>query len=180
MSSVTSLYEQNLNGLKEHLESNRLNGFADLPANHRIFALEYFKEPDRFKAAEVAGIAKSGALRVLRDPLVQEFLKYLRDKQEHYTLIDKGFIEVQYLNLFGKLIGEEDVQMVDKDGVAFTAKKFHASEAVSALRDMAKSINFFGDESPKLSVNVGVNNFANVELTDEQKAILDAALDAKY
>lgn len=180
MSNVSSLYEQNLDGLKDLLASNRLNGFADLPAKHRLFALEYFKEPNHYKAAEAADIGRASAIRTLRDPLVQEFLKYLREKQEHYTLIDKSFIEVQYLTLYGKLLGEDEVPMVDKDGCAFKAKKFHASEAVSALRDMAKSVEFFKDEGAKVNVSVGVNNFATVDLTDEQKAILDAALNEQY
>lgn len=180
MSNVTSLYEQNLDGLKDLLASNRLNGFVDLPAQHRLFALEYHKEPNHFKAADECGIARNQALRILREPLVQEFIKYLREKQEHYTLIDKGFIEVQYLTLYGKLLGEEEVNMVDKDGLAFTAKKFHSSEAVAALRDMAKSVEFFKeDPAARVNVNLGVN-FANVELTDDQRSVLDTALDAKY
>ena len=179
MSNELNSSELSRDELKEKLEANRLNGFAGLPANHRLFALQYHQFPDHREAAEAAGMTRASGIRVIRDPLVQEFLRHLREKQEHYTLIDKGFIEVQYLKLNGKLLGEEEVSLVDKDGCSFIAKKFHASEAVSALRDMAKSIEFFKEE-PAPNVNVNVNNFVTADLTDEQKAILDAALDAKY
>jgi phage terminase small subunit len=154
---------------------NRLNGFADLTAQQRLFALEYHKEPNHLTAADAAGIGRTAAMRTFRDPLVQEFLKHLREKQEHYTLIDKGFIEVQYLSLYGKLIGEEDVAFVDKEGDTQMVRKFHASEAVSLLRDMAKTIGVLKEEGANVTFNMN-----NVNLTDEQKSILDAALDAKF
>ena len=175
MSNVSSTYERSLEGLKEQLAVNRLNGFADLTAQQRLFALEYHKEPNHLTAADNANIPRNQAMRMFREPLVQEFLKHLREKQEHYTLIDKGFIEVQYLSLYGKLIGEEEVNFVDKDGETRPVKKFHASEAVSLLRDMAKTIGVLKEDGASVTVNLN-----NVNLNDEQKAILDAALDAKY
>lgn len=178
MSEISNLYSGNPDALKSWLEANRQNGFMDLPQQHRAFVLEYIKTHDRFDACDVAGISRNQSLKVLRDPLVQEFIKYLNEQKQHYSLIDASFIEVQYLSLYGKLLGEEEVAMVDKDGNTLVRKKFHASESVAALRDMAKMSGVY-KEDPVSPVNVNVN-LADVKLTNNQQAALDKALDDEF
>lgn len=154
MTNSLSLQEQNPEDLKNWLEQNRQNGFADLSPQHRSFCYEYLRTYNHHQAAEEVGVPKVMALRTLKNPLVQAFIAYLNQKKEHFTLIDAAFIEVQYLSLYSKLIGEEEVPLQDKNGDMFLAKKFHASESVSALRDMAKSTKFFKEGSGQGGVNI--------------------------
>lgn len=177
MSTLSSLYDGNPTGLKSWLENNRLNGFADLPQAERLFALEYTKTGDRFEAGRVSGIAANRTLRTLREPLVQEFIQYLNEQKQHYSLIDASFIEVQYLTLYGRLMGEEEVAVLDKEGFVQMRHKFHASESVSALRDMAKMAGVYKDDP---AVNVNINGVGPAELTADQKDTLDKVLDGKF
>lgn len=177
MSEISANYDGNPEGLKSWLEQNRLNGFSDLSQAERLFALEYVKTCDRFEAARVSGIAPTRTLRILRDPLVQEFIKHLNDQKQHYSLIDAAFIEVQYLSLYGKLMGEEAVAIVDKENCVHMRHKFHASESVAALRDMAKMSGVYKEEQPGVNVNV---NLGNVKLNPEQQAAFNKVLDDSF
>lgn len=159
--------------LKQFLVDERENGFLSLDQSKRLFALAFTQGYTYLEAADEAGIHRTSAARTLRDPLVACFINYLNQQKEHYSLIDASFIEVQYLQMLSKLMGEEEVPMLDKEGTPMMRKVFHSSEAVALLRDMAKISGHYKDD-PSIIVNVATN------LTEEQKTILDAALDAKY
>lgn len=178
MNSISDLYSGNPEGLKSWLETNRLNGFSDLPQKERLFALEFVKSGDRFEAAKRAGIASNQTLRTLREPLVQEFIQYLNAQKQHYSLIDASFIEVQYLTLYGRLMGEEEVAVLDKEGFVQMRHKFHGSESVAVLRDMAKMAGVYKDDP---AVNVNINGAPAVKaLTADQQDTLDRVLDDKF
>lgn len=147
-------YEKNPEELKSWLEQNRQNGFLDLDDQKKAFVYKYMTHYSHREAATEVGFNAGQGFHILREPLVQAFMAYLQQKKENYTLIDSSFIEVQYLRLYGKLLGEEEVDMVDKNGTHFRGKKFHAAEAVSALRDMAKSTKFFKEGSGQGGVNI--------------------------
>lgn len=159
--------------LKSFLADERANGFLSLSQEQRLFAIEFTKCASHLEAADLAGIPRDKALRTLRDPLVACFINYLNQQKEHYSLIDASFIEVQYLGLFSKLMGEDDVRIMDKEGSVKTARVFHSSEAVGCLRDMAKISGHYKDD-PSVVVNVAT------QLTEEQQALLDKALDERY
>lgn len=159
--------------LSAYLAEQRENGFIGLDQTKRLFALEFVQTGSHIKSSETAGIDRETGKRWLRDPLVSCFINYLNQQKEHYSLIDASFVEAQYLNLFSKLIGEEEVDMVDKDGCAITRRKFHASEAVAALRDMAKISGHYKDDA---SLNIRLVT----ELSEDQKQLLDKMLDGKY
>lgn len=189
MANLPKTFDGNPEDLKKFLEKNRQNGFLDLQDQHKQFAQEFLRCYSHLQAADAAQIPRSIAMRVLNDPLVQCFLTYLREKKETYTLIDTAFVESQYLSLYGKLIGEEEVPMVDKDGVCFQGKKFHASEAVSALRDMAKSTKFFKEGGGSGGVNInfdlgalGIKQATNqpIEVKAEVVSKDSDAVDAEY
>jgi hypothetical protein len=149
-----------------------------LCTQHKHFCYEYITTYNIYEAADAASIARTVARRTFQKPLVQEFIQYLNAEKQHYSLISAAFIESQYLSLYGRLLGEEQINTLDKDGNEISVLKFHGPEAVSALRDMARSTGFYKEE-PKTAVNVHVS-LNDVKLTNDQKAVLDAALDASY
>ena len=159
--------------LKSFLAEERENGFLSLTQAQRNFAIEFTKCASHLEAADHAEIPRDKALRTLRDPLVACFINYLNQQKEHYSLIDASFIEVQYLGLLSKLMGEEEVPMLDKEGTPMKRKVFHSSEAVALLRDMAKISGHYKDD-PSVVVNVAA------QLTEEQQALLNKALDERY
>ena len=148
------------------------SGFPELSLAARQFAIEMIECRDHLLAADLAQIPRNQAMKMWRHPLVQAFMAYLNEKRTNYSLIDSSFIEVQYLSLFNKLMGNEEVPMVDKDGTAISRKKFHASEAVAALGAMAKAVDFFGDSKPIRLEHTGKDGAPiqtqNVRLTREE------------
>lgn len=68
---------------------------------------------------------------------------------------------MQWLKLLPKVMGEEEVPIVDvKNGIAFTAKEFNANAAAKVLTELSKSTNFYADGS---SNNASVT--VNIDLT---------------
>lgn len=173
MASALNSYGMTADEQRLYLDEQRQNGFLDLPQDKRAFALEFIQSGSYVEASNAIGIQTATGRRWLRDPLISAFIQYLNQQKEHYSLIDAGFIETQYLILLSKLLGEEAVPMVDKDGTAFLAKKFHSSEAVGCLRDLAKVSGNYKEEGATINVQV-------TSLTDEQRQILNAKLDETY
>jgi len=159
--------------LRTFLADERENGFLSLGQIERTFALEFVASGSYIEAAEKAGIGRDRARRLLKDSHVACFINYLNQRKEHFSLIDVSFVEVQYLSLFAKLMGDDEIDLVDKEGTVSRVKKFHASEAVAALRDMAKISGHLKDDPSLVVIN-------GVQLTEEQQAILNKALDERY
>lgn len=173
MSNEIDIYAMPASELNSFLAEQRENGFVSLSQKKRLFALEFIQSGSYLEAATAAEIEAPQAKRWLKDPLVSAFINYLNQQKEHYSLIDASFVEVQYLTLFTKLIGEEEVPLVDKDGIAYSAKKFHSSDAVACLRDLAKVSGHFKEDP---AVRVQVEGL----LTEEQRAILNQKLDEHF
>lgn len=159
--------------LKLFLSEERESGFQRLDQKKRAFALDFIQTGSAPKSADAAGIAPDTGRRWLKDPHVAAFIHYLNQQQEHYSLINASFIETQYLSLLGKVLGEEPVAMVDKDGVAFSARKFDGSAAVSCLRDLAKISGHYKEDGNTINVQV-------TTLTEAQKKFLDEKLNSEY
>lgn len=172
MANASNSYGMSTDELRSFLAEQRENGFADLDVKKRAFGLEFVQTGSYIEASNAAGIDSRTGSRYLRDPLVAAFIQYLNQQKEHYSLIDASFVESQYLTLLAKLLGEEEVPFVNKDGTVVKVKKFHSSEAVAALRDMAKISGHYKDDT---NINIQVTS-----LTDEQRRLLNEKLDSAY
>lgn len=173
MASDSTIYGMTAEELRLFLSEERENGFQRLEQKKRAFALDFIQSGSAPRSAGAVGISTETGRRWLKDPHVAAFIHYLNQQQEHYSLINASFIETQYLGLLGKLLGEEPVAMVDKDGAAFTAKKFDGSSAVSCLRDLAKISGHYKEEGSTINVQV-------TTLTEAQQKFLDEKLNSEY
>lgn len=168
MKSALKLSKMSPEELRDYLNENKANGFADLSLQARAFAHEYIECRSHLLAADAAKVPRNKALSLIRHPLVQIFLEYLNGRKSHYSLIDTAFIEVQYLSLYSKLLGEEEIPSVTREGKAIKVKRFHPAESVNALRDMARSIDFFGENKRTLEhVGAGGGPIQTADLTTE-------------
>ena len=155
----------------ELIERNRETNWADLPDQKKAFAYEYVVNGYKHgNAAETVGLARSGGLRVLRDPLVSAFIQHLQEKHFTTSIITKQFVEDQYLQILPFLKGEEEIPIVNGQGIEGMAKKFHASELTGVLRDLSKVTGYQKeDESNKNITNIQINLGAVV--SDPEKII---------
>ena len=82
----------------------------------------------------------------------------LQEQMQLRTTINADFIRTKWLEMLPKLMGEEEVAMVDKDGAQFAAKKFHSADATRALVELGKSTKFYADGSGgSASVNISID-----------------------
>lgn len=142
------------------VNSSETESFDDLSEKDRAFAVRWLTNGyDHHEAAVHVGYARKGALKHLRKPLVQRFIKHLRTMEERASLISKDFVEQKYMEVLPKLMGEEDVPIYDhKEGVTVNAKKFHSAEVVSVLRDLGKAAGYVAPDGPRTApVNVTVD-----------------------
>lgn len=132
--------------LRALIDRNKNNGWQDLDPRERAFALEYLVHYSHRKAAEKAGYSASAGISLIRRPLVAAFIRDLQDHQSVTNIVTEDFVRNLWLTLLPKLMGEEEVPMVTSQGEAFTAKKFHASEVNSVIKELAKSTDFYKAE----------------------------------
>ena len=139
------------------VEQNTKNGWKSLTPELRIFCYYYLEDYNHQNAAKRANIKMSG-MTALRNPLVNAMIAHLQEAMQQRSLIDADFVRVQWLNMLPKLMGEEEVAMVDKDGVSYMAKKFHAAESVRTLTELGKSTKFYaGGSGQGGQVNISIN-----------------------
>ena len=151
------------------IERNEKSDWSDLEPRERAFAYSYLTDYNHRRAANDVGLGADAGIRYLRRPLVSAFIQFLQERSHIANTITDDFVRTQMLNLLPKLLGQEPVPLVDKDGGEFDALKFHPSESVNLLRELAKSTKFYeGGSGQSQGVTVIINNGAM--LGDEEIA----------
>ena len=150
----------NSDELSELIAQNRLEGWPDLTDAQKLFGMTYIESYVINASAEVVGVSAATAGKWLREPLMIEFINDLQSHMSNRSVITKDFVNLQWLKLMPKLLGEEAVPMVNKDGAVFSARKFHASESVSLLKELSKSTDFYGapENATPQSISISIVN----------------------
>lgn len=140
------------------IERNKKSDWADLEPRERAFAYSYLADYNHRRAAQSINLSADHGIRILRRPLVSAFIQFLQERSHIANTITDDFVRTQMVNLLPKLLGQEPVPLVDKDGGEFDALKFHPSESVNLLREMAKSTKFYeGGSGQSQGVHVHIN-----------------------
>ncbi|QYK70228.1 terminase small subunit [Alteromonas phage ZP6] len=159
MSNSNELIELSSKEFSEKLAHNEANGWPDLAPDEKAFLANYAQTYSIKEAAE--GINSIGAQRggkLLRNPLAVAFLNQIQDVLASRSVITRDFVNVQWMNLLPKVMGEEEVAMVDREGCGFFGKKFDAAAATKVLTELSKSTNFYADGSGQsASVNISID-----------------------
>lgn len=134
---------QSSEDLKNQIEANKNAGWFDLTDQQKMFGMAYVETYVIKSSAEAANVSPNTASKWLREPLILEFINELQSHLNNRSVITKDFVNLQWLKLMPKLMGEEEVAMVDKEGDEFMAKKFHSGEAVGLLKELSKATNFY-------------------------------------
>lgn len=144
--------------MAKQIITHRENAWADFDPKKRMFAYYYLEDYNHRRAAERAGFPPQKGLALSREPLVAALIADLQEQMQLRTTINADFIRTKWLELLPKLMGEEEVAMVDKEGLQFAAKKFHSADATRALVELGKSTKFYADGSGgSAPVNISIN-----------------------
>lgn len=151
--------------LQKAIESEKAADFPSISGKDRMFGIHYVGCYNVKEAASAAGVTKDYGANLLRNPIFCAFVQEVQRGREAVTLISKDFATFHWLKLLPKLMGEEEVPMVDKEGDEFMAKKFHSNEVVAALKEINKMAGVVEETKSKgkgggaVSINL---NFGNV------------------
>lgn len=107
-----------------------------LDSRQRLFAIEYANSNSVYHAAKAVEITIAEGYKWLQLAGVREFVKEIRQQFEYESIITKGTIESLWLEALPKLMGDEPVDFVDKDGNQTSGNVFHAAPLVTLLKDM--------------------------------------------
>lgn len=158
MNELTTTIDESLYESSKSVESHRKSHWSELDAKRKAFAYKYIESYDHYAAAQAAGFSRSSGLSLLRDPLVVGFIDDLQRVMGERSIITRDFINVQWMKLLPKLMGEEEVMLgVDKDGMQQEGYKFHAGEAVRAVTELSKSTNFYAGGTGQANVSININ-----------------------
>lgn len=147
-----------LQNSNEVIARNKDNGYADLDAKKKAFVFKYLEAYELRDAAEAVGVSRETARKWLREPLVSSFLNEWQQEMGQRSVITRDFVNQQWLKLLPKVMGEEEVAMVDKDGMQYTAKEFDAVAATRVITELSKSTNFYNEGSgSKAAVTVNID-----------------------
>ena len=126
------------------IERNKAENWPDLLPQRKAFALRYIIDYDHHSAAKETKLNPKYSLKYLREPLTAAYISYLQAESHIQNVITDDFVRTQYLNLLPMLSGQVEVPMVvGKDSDQINAKKFHSTELISVLKELAKSTKFY-------------------------------------
>lgn len=110
------------------------------------------------EAAEESKSPLAVAKRWLRDPLVNAFIVECQKVLSERSIISRDFVNMKWLELLPKVMGEEAVPMIDNEGNQYLGKKFDGSTARAVLTELSKSTNFYASgSSAKGAVSININ-----------------------
>lgn len=129
-------------------------GWQDLPPMSRAFAIEFVSGRGTIKAAaEALGITPMEARREYNSPVTRAFIATLQDEIAAHRVINAQWVESQLMELWPKLIGEEDVALVSPAGEQILARKFHAADVTSLLKHFGGDANKVKNTGVQISIN---------------------------
>lgn len=140
------------------IDRNRASGYPDLDAKRKTFCRLYLESYNQRDAASKAKFPPSRAALLLREPLVQAFIKDLESMYNESSFLRREMIMIEQLETLDKLQGRVKVPLI-ADGMPLEAKKFFAPETVKLLADLAKQTGLVDGGVAALvpSVSVTVN-----------------------
>lgn len=132
---LRSLDEESLRNT--FLEQERL-GWPDVTDQEKLFVVKYLVSFNHRKAAEEVGLDPESSLKMLRDPLINAYAKWMRKGIEARDLLTREMVAHRWLEAIPELRGDEAVPCVTKDGEEVMARKYHGPELIRALVELSK------------------------------------------
>lgn len=166
MSAVVPLHKGKLSSIDP--DRAREEGYVCLTPLERAVAIEFATTGHTLRqVARDLGQPLGDVRAAFGSPIVRALIHDLQEEVAKHKIINAAWVEQQVLAIWPQLIGEEEVNLVNKAGEQFSAKKFHASEVASLIR------HFSGNKDQKNAGGVQVMiNFGDMGV--DQKPAIDS------
>lgn len=141
----------------EDFTAEREAGFPNVQPEHKSFMSVYAEEYDFKGTCASFGLKPAAGRRLLGKPINKAFLNFLEEDWRDVSVLRKEWVELQWLETYEKLSGEAEIPFVNRDGIAGTVKKFHASETVSCLKEISHLSGADKEADGKGAVHININ-----------------------
>lgn len=136
------------------VDQAREGGFVCLTPLERAVAIEFATTGHTLaQVAKDMGQPLGEVRRAFGSPIVRAFIADLQAEIAAHKIVNAAWVEQQVLKLWPQLIGEEEVNLVNKSGEQITAKKFHGPEVASIIKHFSGN----GDQKKAGGVQVVIN-----------------------
>jgi len=159
MQNATSPTSSTLKISNELIARNRESSWPDLTPQEKAFCVFYVETYDMEDSRKKAKLSAEKAKGLIRNPLSMAYINDCQEVMAQRSVISRDFVNVQWLKLLPKVMGEEDVALgVDKDGNQLEGKKFEPSAVAKIMTELSKSTNFYAEGSGQsASVNINID-----------------------
>jgi hypothetical protein len=144
---------------QELIDKNRENDWQDLVAQEKVFLHHWCSSFDLKKSAKTAKLTIAEATRLLKTPLAKAYVDWLTEGMLTGTVLNREWLELQWLENYSRLVGEETIPYVNRDGDMVMVKKYHASEVITALKEMSKLSGMYSESSTGIGTGGVTINF---------------------
>jgi hypothetical protein len=117
-----------------------VEGWLDLPAKTRLFALEYAKNSSLAAASKRVKVSQAVGQELLDHPLVSAYIDDLVSDEETKSAITREFIEYHMLETLGQVNGDDDIPLLTKDGTV-EGRNFNAPAKIRLLQQMQEFVD---------------------------------------
>lgn len=146
------------------IEYNREAGWPDILVEDKGIAVTFVQCSYSVKeTADELNITQHKVRMAIKKPLVASYISALQADDHTINMVNKQFVASSMMRLIPKLMGEEDVPIVLKDGEEVWRKKFHAADLRAVLEYLGSHTDFKSDTKGGDTGGVNVQiNFGDV------------------
>ena len=108
--------------------------------DQRVFAITYANTHSVSQACIKLGIPITTGYQWLSHGGVKSLIVAIQEEQEHTTIVTQRMIEGLWLEALPKLMGEEEVPYIDKEGTQMYGKKFYDASLITLLKEMRNHV----------------------------------------
>lgn len=169
-----ALIIENKGELNAVIERNKQNGWEDLTAQRKAFAMYYLASYDHRDAAKKVKFSADFGTSLIREPLLSAYIAELQGQDLISNIVTEDFVRTQWLNLIPILSGQVEIPLgVNADGDQLNGKQFNAAALNATIKELAKTTKIYEEGSGGSGqVNVQINMGAL--FGDKEKDITNA------
>lgn len=151
-SNVIPLHSRLAGGV--NVEAARKDGYRCLGPIETAVAIEFAVTGATLsEVARSLGRPLAEVKKAFGNPIARAFIADLQAEIAQHKVVNAAWVEQQILRVWPQLIGEEEVNMINKSGDQVYAKKFHGPEVASILKHFSGN----ADQKKVGGVNVMIN-----------------------
>lgn len=155
MESMTQIAPTHL-AMRQRVEAARESGYVNLTPLQRQVAIEFATTGHTtLQIAKEMGQPHALVKGALGDLVVRAFISDLQQEIAQHKIINAAWVENQIITVWPQLIGEEEVNLVNRMGEQITAKKFHGPEVASILKHFSGNADQKKAGGVQVTINFG-------------------------